>query len=653
MSNNDDKKWLNRELFWYKDNKYNTDCTIRISVSSSTEDDKNFSAPNLSLVLIDNVKISRFMRLCFNDIICVCEKLNTIFRNEVQAFQTGSIINLQKYDHWFGIKFQLGSNGEEIVVIAIVYNDTDKAQIAVSKDTFFSILTLFKYFKDNFWKIGTDLQNSYILSESLNYTKGIEKQLKLLPSLINSVNPSVQISNISIPNEPDEEVSEDTNILLNDFEKFTTESDPIIPELNQLSDQHIENKETEQEPIQEFNSPLLDTALACNIVNFENMMNTITVGQEWGTELFINAIKIPVAYKDDFKYLPGLTETDKKSFSYICKTRYMNALRNYIDNSIPVPPSFNILKYKPSEIKPENIELSYDLLMILSYIQSMRSILETRVSEAKEGNKALLCAATRCYIDPLIFSFIENQEPSVIKSCVLSRFRHYHSKGFFSAFEKHNEFNQVRKVNITDVASFLEKLTGILKSYPYIETVHSNMFKNGGVVLPYQNNFTIEQITNEIVPLQVTILLGGEINPKDEKIKKLFDKNEKKDKSKPITIKQTKEPSKYVSLIDRFINDVDFIKQIPESFKNEFLDHIKTVEGEYDYTKFSIEELGDDIVKALYTWNELENKKVSYSQFRSLIEECIMKKEDIIAKIKGASTVTDSIGALVDNWILP
>ncbi len=646
--NQDDRMWSSRDLFKYKDYEFDSHAELLISVSTSTVNGSNFVPPSLSIRLIDNNRTIRNIQLSFSEVVQLLSDFKIPLSNIIQSFEIGTEIILHKKtnkDTWLKFKFFKTPHGE-LVTIGIIFNDTDKASIVVTKGMFISIINIIKIFRDKYWNIYTDLQNDFKFSEMSNNIKGLNVQIQTLPSMFEIPSSFSQHSTVSaVPDEP--EPTADTMQTINDYEQFVSETSPDIPEIS-IAEEQLEKKE--KVILREFNSPLIDQTLVCNIANFENMMNTITVGQEWGTDLFVNSIKIPMGYSDNFSYLPCLTDEDRKSFNFLCRVKYLHSLRDYIDNKQPVPTSFNLLKYKATDISSENIELAFDLLMITSYIQCMRSNLETRVSEAQNGNKALLYAATRCYIDPLIFSFIGDQKPDVIKSCVIDRFKYYSEKGFFDKFIEHIEHHQVRQIDISDISAFLDKITRALAEFPDVQLVHDNLYKNKKLALPYKNKYSIEQIINEIIPLQVTILLGGEINPKDEDLIKLFT-NKTETPTEGVKVKQQKAPPKYTSPIHRFVCDVDYTKQIPDSIKEEFIENIKSLNDNYNFSSFQLEELGDDIVKALYVWNEQENKKIAYSQFRANLEECIMKKEDIVAKVKGLEQVTDTIGAFGDGWV--
>ena len=147
------------------------------------------------------------------------------------------------------------------------------------------------------------------------------------------------------------------------------------------------------------------------------------------------------------------------------------------------------------------------------------------------------------------------------------------------------------------------------------------------------------------------LFVGEKVEIKDPEIKKLFEDNKKVDEKKNTQTKR-KHEIKFNSIIHRFVSEIDFKKQIPERYREKFIKYISGLKEEnYDYNnvEFPLNELGDDIVKGLYLWNESDNKKESYSNFRSKHEQC-MDKNLIIAKIKGMENISDNTGGFGD-WI--
>ena len=61
--------------------------------------------------------------------------------------------------------------------------------------------------------------------------------------------------------------------------------------------------------------------------------------------------------------------------------------------------------------------------------------------------------------------------------------------------------------------------------------------------------------------------------------------------------------------------------------------------------QFPLVEFGEDIIKAVYTFLERDNKKEKYTDFRAAVEDCITK-DLILAKSKETNEVVES-----DDWL--
>ena len=93
-----------------------------------------------------------------------------------------------------------------------------------------------------------------------------------------------------------------------------------------------------------------------------------------------------------------------------------------------------------------------------------------------------------------------------------------------------------------------------------------------------------------------------------------------------------------------------FNNEIPEKYRNEFFNYIENLKNNnYDFSNsiYEEEELGDNIVKALYVWNESDNKKEPLTTFRTKLEDCLLTKELIIAKYR--STIENN-KSKEDEW---
>jgi hypothetical protein len=160
------------------------------------------------------------------------------------------------------------------------------------------------------------------------------------------------------------------------------------------------------------------------------------------------------------------------------------------------------------------------------------------------------------------------------------------------------------------------------------------------------NKFTLEQIVNEIIPFEVAEKTGVDIK-KDEILKELKEKNNISDeivkfmtkgKTKVTAEKKQKDESNLYRIVKFYDSEV------PDEIKVNFFAYIEKLGNKkYDFKNkdFDLDLFGENLVKALFTWNP-DNHSKNYKEFFSASESELMSKELIIAKIKQEDTVVVS-----------
>jgi hypothetical protein len=92
-----------------------------------------------------------------------------------------------------------------------------------------------------------------------------------------------------------------------------------------------------------------------------------------------------------------------------------------------------------------------------------------------------------------------------------------------------------------------------------------------------------------------------------------------------------KKPKK--SLIERGFQF--YIKEIPIKHKEEFGEYLKKLGKEnfkIDDLKIDMNELGDNILKTIYVWNN-SDKTETYAEFYLKVEECIVDRNTILSSL--------------------
>jgi hypothetical protein len=237
----------------------------------------------------------------------------------------------------------------------------------------------------------------------------------------------------------------------------------------------------------------------------------------------------------------------------------------------------------------------------------------------------------RCFTDILAFSFLENMNVKSLSSMVAARLKYFNDHGFFDSYNQILERCSCNKITENEMLSAVDEvITKIIGTSEFIDEIHKFFYTKGQLILPYDNDLTMEQITGDFIRFE-SGMKSGEIDIKtidvDEKIKSYLLVNIPKESS--IISKKSD------NVLFRYMKTV--IEEIPINFRDNFMNYIISIEGDYNFENhdFPIEELGEKILKGLYEWNE-SNKKDSLSNFCFKVEESIMNKDLIIAKIKNS-----------------
>lgn len=663
---NEDISWINQELYFFKDKTYNTNSILEATISSSTSNNQNFTPPTLLLSIKDNNNQRRTCTLSYSNICDILKGSKEVTSNIELAYQKNYSID-RRYNNNRNLKIQFkksNQTNENCVVFGIFYNDSDFSMIILSLIDYLNFMELVQNFKDNFIQISLSIPQKYLMSILISNTKEISTGIKILPSQIEipivdstgeatsspevSMKPSTTSSIEDLDKFIDNEAVQDDNNddgITSEFDTFSDENINDV-KINEIENLEIdaETKETEKRKEVVIESPFINEVLKNNIANFEHTINNV-----YHCENPLTSMQLQLCDSNTLveNILPGITDEDVKSACYVSKMLFKTFFINYLENNIPIPASCPVIRYEPKDEKPENVELAYDLLMITSYIKCLRNKLESKNSDS-ESNKAILNIASRCFVDIFIFSFLHNKNPDSIKSCVLSRFRSNHSNGFFNDYEDLTKNNNCSVIREQDLSEFLDIICGkIIGKATTIKELHDELYENENIKIGYDNKYDLEQITNEIVLLELATNFKKDISgiTENEEILALFTGEQKK--KKPT---KKREPTK--GNLERFINEVDFIKQIPSDKKEAFLKLISELTDDYDFTneEFPLEEFGDDIIKALYVWNESENKSERYTDFRVKLENCL-DRDLIISKVKITEELTDNTGSEGGDWI--
>ena len=625
--------WFNQTYLSYQDKQYQTNSFMRVSHSISTKDFYNFSAVRLSLGITTDRQV-RNSSLSYENSIDLYKTIKEIMNNETKYFDNNIQVDKRyRTDQLLIFKFQKASasNGERVVTISIYRNDSDFGDIIIPFQIFEVVAFIIKVFVENYFSINANLRRDFLLAESLKNSRNIAGSIRNIPNQILNVSniQNIQEENIEIElSEVKENTPEDTISQLDKFiggSELENIKDIEVPDL----DKSIEFAE-KYENTQEFKGDFVEKILLNDLHELERILELSTTSEQRNPFITIyNKFD-----NKEFPLLPDISEKDLKSVTYLSKLFYMTHFRNNIENGISIPVTFFDMKYKlkKDKVSPENLEMAFDLLLFIGYIREVRNKLESKIKDAIT-NKSIMYLGLRCFCDIFTLSFLD--DVSNLSSTIISRFKTYNKRGVFNFYIKLLKDNGSDEVSEFDITSFVNQISEkVIGKTVFVDYLQDGLFKINDIRIPSENQFNLEQIINEIVPLEVKEKIGtldeNDFSGKTSEIVKLFE-TKKKEKIKKEKV------SNLVRFIKGFENEIpEGLKDIIWSFVNKNENNNCKLEEINDY----ISELGENIVKALYVWNPENDIQVkqNFSYFCNKINEETMGKKEIIVTLNKSSS---------------
>jgi hypothetical protein len=632
-------KWFSQVLLTHKDKSYGTDGYLRISISTNTEDYKYFNPPLFNISINNNYQ--KTYNLNYHNASDLLRTLELI-KQQTNGDKSEIQRKYQKDMMLYILFFVESNNNDSVVDIRLLSNETDFTKIIIPISIFGTFAKCLRYYVDSYFNICTTLLTQSIQSDMFNIVQQLPSLIKGISSQI-TVQDDVPDSRVPEPEVENVVQAQATIADLDDFLGGEEMDNIVVPELN----------EEKKKPLVEVDSIFTRFLLKNDLTNLENMMNNHSVNTNPVQSLASEIEKrlSPDIKSGEFTMLPGITESDMKSLSYMTKIYYsISYLTHYTENS-PLPSSVPVFKYKPKNMLPENIEIAYDLFLFGLYIKIVRSRLEGKIDDAME-NKALFHIQLRCFTDAFAFSFMESEDKNTIQSLIMNRYKYYDSIGVFDSYKNTLDKLKVPAIKEHDITSVVsEVIDKIIGKTPFIDLLHDKSFEANNFRIPSKNNFSLEQITNEIVPLEISEKLGRDISKKEiqdeisakypltDEILNFFLKGKHK-----VKTEKTNAFSNNLERVSNFYSD-----EIPPQYKDDFIEEVKkltTNKFDLSNSKFPLDEFGDNIVRALYLWDPEEDPQISksYKHYQMKIENELMEKDLILAKVKAEETTKPKSG---------
>ncbi len=603
----DESKWINQTLITYKDEKYASDGYLRVSIFTTTRDYKFFNPPKFG-ISISNPTFQKSYNLNLIDASDLYNSIKYAFKNSDKLFDDKSQIVKQMRDIQLIIEFVTASNEDLLTRVMIKTGEVDTISVLTPVEVFQLVANRLKFFIDKYDQICLTQYQAALQGETTSI-------LLQLPGLIKQMPSQILPANYLDSGAPPPEASvKETEMTIEDLDQFVGKDMKNI-EVKELG-------EKKEEPVVEVDSPFIEKFIKNDLRNLETILNNTSSIEEIGHKM-----KLDMGLGEDISILPGITDDEMISLLYVSKVLVNTIELSWTKFETPIPSSTPILKYKAKDnVKPENIDLAYDLLLLSGYIRSVRRRLEDKIADANE-NKSLFHLKFRCYLDPFYFSLIEKADRTKLTSIIVNRFKYFDSIGVFKEYKNTLSMHSCIDISVDDIASYINEVAEkVIGKSLFILDQHDKLKMQNNFKIGSKSNFTKEQIINEIVPLEIAEKIGqstASIEVSDE-IKNFF-----KSKGKVEAKKETPKKNHLTRVIGTLVND------IPEKYRDSFLIFVETfAERNFRFgPEFPYSEFGDDIVKALYVWKPRDDSRIASSlkYYQTKIESEVMEKQYILA----------------------
>ena len=628
MFSNEETIWTNQILFQHRDVDFNTNSSIDASISISTQDLKTFSNPFINLSITGlNDKKRRSCSLNLELASSVLTAFNKLDEQVEKYFDKGDFEIVKKVSNkelQIAFKRSKVDPKQKCVLISIVLNQSDFGRIILD---FEAAKLLFKSFESLYDKsIAVELSNRCLLGALFDKLEEVDRSIKSLPSLIGVIN--------NIPKQVEQEAI--TAPGYEELDKYIGGSDMSnikIPELDGV---------IKAEGSQTIHSELINNVLKGDVTNIESLIHSSYVMDKPILTIIDSINHGPINVEDGFDFLPGISDIELKSALYVSKILFSFSFQNYTLNGTSLPLGTPLIMFRPdsSRVKELNMEIALDLLLIVSYVRALKERLAEKVEDANL-NKTVIYYALRCFTDILIFSFFDANSKDTVKSMIERNFKFHKNSGFFKKYDDLLQRHNCSQITQEDILKFVEGVFSRLVQKMYICELQDFMCSKGELVLASNNSLNLEQITKEVVKLEVAEKLGADFT-KEEELGKYVDVS-----TVPKDILNLFSNPKGRKLIDRkretpiFKYVKKYEEEVPESIRADFMKYISEISSSasnYDFKRsaFPIDQLGEHVVKGLYEYNE-SSKKESYTDFYMRAEECMLSKDLIITKEKSES----------------
>ena len=622
MYNSEETKWFSQVLFYFKDKSDGSDSSLRLSTSTGSSDLANFTIAKLSIQIQNHLHKS--VNLDLHD---VRDLLIGIRENMKRSNPLDGEPTIRKITYNNEISISFHSPSDPKAKITIRSSETDFAYVIIPIAKFKTVLKIMEQFVTSYITIADGLVLRSI-SYQLNKLDDLNRNVRgLYSSFENSRTTQDNIHN-SIPDNGaseqypnmDAESVAATIDLSDQLDQFLGPDmgNVKIPEI-------VENKveERQETTITEIKSKLF-SATDNNIRNVFNLFNQ---------EVSFDSLTAKLSAVVDFEVLPGIDDKTLKMITYFTKLYVDLITSSAVQFNTQIPAGFPVIKYKPIGATVENVDLAYDLFLVGAYLKTFRRLLENHQSDVF-SNYSIEHLKFRSFTDAFVFSMLSDKSIEKVLSSVMSRYDYYKKIGAFNWVDEELKKGNYPEITKSDINDYITEVAKRAFSSTTFDQFYEKARELHKLKLTMDNDLTIEQIKNELIPLEIKEKLTHKIEDSDfESLSQnVIDIFKKKKKSS----------AKQMNPLQMFVKKCQI--QIPEDQVDKLIDFLKDYSDkkiDFDNFPFQIEDFEEDVLKALYYWNP-ETHKNATSLKNDLDDN--MTKDLILAKIKNNNSVEDTAG---------
>jgi hypothetical protein len=452
------------------------------------------------------------------------------------------------------------------------------------------------------------------ISYQLNKLEDINRNIRGLFSKVDSSR-STQDSKRDY-GAPEREADVNKDVILNtadltdDLDKFLgDEMENIsVPEIN-------ENivEEQQEKTVTEIESKLYNL-MENDISRFINIIEN---------ETSIDSLSAQLSALLDIEVLPGIKETELKMMTYFTKLYVDLTTSSAVQFNTPIPPGFPVIKYQPQNVVPEHVNLAYDLFLTGAYIKLYRRKLENHQTDIFT-NQSVNHLKFRMFTDPIVFGVLQGKSEEKVLSAVMSRYQYYKKIGVFNSVDEKLKAQNIQEIKAQEIKDYVTEVLKRAQQHEFFDKFYEKARDLHKLRLPTNNNLNLEQIKNELIPLEIK-----------EKLTKKVDEADLMGITPEVSaLMQTKKPKKNpteFNTIQMFVKKCKI--QIPDDTFDKLMEYLKDFsDKKIDFTNFPFqyEDFEEEVLKGLYYWDPEKYKNATSLQ-KDLDDS--MTKDLILAKL--------------------